>query len=97
MKYGYLNCRVCGKEYKVCRSCQKDNSKFHWRDVACSPECGEIYFAEILKSRAQETEEESATVEKESTFEAKDESIVTQQPLIIDDFVEVENEADPNN
>lgn len=45
-------CRVCGKEYKACRSFAANiNSVFRWQDVACSPECGAIYLARVNASR----------------------------------------------
>lgn len=44
-------CRVCGKSYIPCNTCEKDQSAFHWREVACSVECGMKYLAEIEKSR----------------------------------------------
>lgn len=46
-------CKVCGKEYEACRSFRTDNA-FRWQDVACSPEHGSQYFAEILASRDKE-------------------------------------------
>lgn len=43
-------CRVCGKEYKYCKT-NRRNGVFRWQDVACSPEHGAIYFAQIEASR----------------------------------------------
>ena len=45
-------CRVCGASYEACRSA-KQNGVFRWQEVACSPECGAIYLAEINESRAK--------------------------------------------
>ena len=53
-------CRVCGKEYPYCKTYRDINSdKMIWQDVACSPECGKIYFDRILKSRSKSNAEES--------------------------------------
>lgn len=37
--------------YTPCPDCEKDNSMFHWRAVACSIECGREYFKRIEESR----------------------------------------------
>ena len=42
-------CRVCGKEYEACRSAS--TGAFRWQEVACSPECGEIYFRRVNEAR----------------------------------------------
>lgn len=44
-------CKVCGKLYTPCADCEKDKSAFHWRTVACSPECGKKYFEMVMKAR----------------------------------------------
>lgn len=46
-------CRTCGKDYKYCGSF-RGSTLFRWQDVACSPECGNIYFRKILESRGQD-------------------------------------------
>lgn len=43
-------CKVCGKEYEYCKTFAPAN-KFRWQDVACSPECGSKYFAEVEAAR----------------------------------------------
>lgn len=43
-------CRVCGKEYDTCRT-PNPSGIFRWRDVACSPRCGQIYLTRIMESR----------------------------------------------
>lgn len=45
-------CRVCGKVYEACRSIKTGSSVFNWREVACSPECGKVYFQQIMSSRS---------------------------------------------
>ena len=44
-------CRVCGKPYETCRTSAKNTGLFIWREVACSPECGQIYLEQIFASR----------------------------------------------
>ena len=58
-------CRVCGKEYEACYSAVRNDPVFRWQEVACSPECGKIYFQRIAESRMKtqrEHCEESANV-----------------------------------
>ena len=43
-------CKTCGKEYEACPKRDYSNP-YRWQDVACSPECGAAYFAEVLRSR----------------------------------------------
>ena len=51
MAYTTKECRVCGKEYEMCRSAKPTTVGFRWQDVACSPECGAIYLQRIEESR----------------------------------------------
>lgn len=44
-------CRVCGKEYEACRNTKVQPGVYRWREVACSPECGDIYLQRVLESR----------------------------------------------
>lgn len=53
-------CRVCGVEYKACHTQANLDSIFRWQDVACSPECGAIYLAQINASRGIVTEQSQA-------------------------------------
>ena len=53
MATALLKCRVCGKEYEGCRTAQKVDGVFRWKEVSCSPECGAIYLERIRKSRAK--------------------------------------------
>ena len=46
-------CRICGKEYKACKTQLSNRDKFNWRAVACSPECGREYFRRVLEERAK--------------------------------------------
>lgn len=60
-------CRVCGKEYEACRSAKRVDGVYRWKEVACSPECGQVYLARILESRKPVVEEEIV----ESSIEEK--------------------------
>ena len=46
-------CRVCGKVYTACNTTRHFDGSFHWREVACSPECGEEYLRRIMDSREE--------------------------------------------
>lgn len=67
-------CRVCGKEYKPCRSVVS-NGVFRWQAVACSPECGAKYLARIEESRAPKKAESKAHRTRKSSV-----------PIFIDDL-----------
>lgn len=67
-------CRVCGKEYDACHSLVADTGVFRWREVACSPECGEEYLRRVLESRGQLPKEEKPKRAKKRA--AKSEEIV---------------------
>ena len=44
-------CKVCGKKYEGCTDAEKYDGVFRYQTVTCSPECGSIYLAQIMKSR----------------------------------------------
>lgn len=46
-----IPCRVCGKLFEPCATCQSDNSMFRWRNFACSKECAEKYISETIAYR----------------------------------------------
>ena len=50
MPQGTRICKVCGKEYPYCKTL-RDGNIFRWQDVACSPEHGSEYFAQVLAAR----------------------------------------------
>ena len=63
-------CRVCGKEYEACRSAKRVDGVYRWKEVACSPKCGQVYLARILESRKPAVEEKIvATSTEEETIE----------------------------
>lgn len=44
-------CRICGKEYPACQSIRRGDGIFHYREVACSPECGKEYLRRVIDDR----------------------------------------------
>lgn len=46
-----IPCRVCGKLFEPCATCQSDNSMFRWRNFACSRECAEKYISKTIAYR----------------------------------------------
>lgn len=44
-------CRVCGKQYEACRSARTGSTVFNWREMCCSPECGQIYLRRVEEAR----------------------------------------------
>lgn len=82
-------CRVCGAEYKPCNNHAPQSGVFRWREVACSPDCGEIYLRRIQESRGLIPQETKKPRSKK----------VEAKPVEIDIVAESEVEAntlDPN-
>jgi hypothetical protein len=73
MVTGIMKCRVCGKEYEVCRNIKRVDGVFRWQSVACSPEHGAEYLALIRASRAKAdiTEEFDRRDEAYTLFDAE--------------------------
>lgn len=46
-----IPCRVCGKLFEPCVTCQTHNDMFRWRNFACSRECAEKYISETIAYR----------------------------------------------
>ena len=67
------NCRVCGKPYPVCGVLKSGyGGPFRWQEVACSPECGAIYFEQVRISRMETKDaEESVPESSEEIAEPK--------------------------
>ena len=57
-----IPCRVCGKLFEPCSTCQKHNYMFRWRNFACSRECAEKYIAETIAYRNSSKEDNSSSV-----------------------------------
>ena len=68
-------CKICGKEYKYCKT-ESLKDIFRWRDVACCPEHGKEYFKLIMESRSpdQKAGQETDKTEKKSSKTAKRET-----------------------
>lgn len=83
-------CRVCGKEYPYCKTWTSD--KFRWQDVACSPECGAIYFARIEASRSNDGAKLVANDVPVEKAVNKDEPVVTlsEEPTV-DEKIEADS------
>lgn len=65
-------CRVCGKTYESCRSIKTGSSAFNWREMCCSPECGQIYFRCVQEARnpLPKTKSRKVTPRKGAVVEA---------------------------
>lgn len=83
-------CRVCGKEYTPCHTHRTDIS-FRWQEVACSPECGTIYFTKVLESRGEPSvkpvSEENATTDEDMTIDSESVEVLSE-PVIASDAPE---------
>lgn len=62
-------CRVCGKEYEYCHTVRRVPGIFRWQDVACSPECGATYLAQIEASRSVKSDVVSEPLKSEQYVE----------------------------
>lgn len=62
MATAIMKCRVCGKEYEACHTLKRVAGVFRWQEVACSPECGSTYLAQIRASRAVKPTENKEAV-----------------------------------
>lgn len=61
-----IPCRVCGKLFTPCNKSTSEIGAFNYREMCCSPECGEQYLHDVMVARGQikedvkDTETESA-------------------------------------
>ena len=62
-------CKVCGNDYEYCHTVRRVAGVFRWQDVACCPEHGSIYLAQIRESRKRSERAEDLT----SNFDDLDE------------------------
>lgn len=67
-----IPCKGCGKMFTPCADCVNDKSAFHWRAIACSPECAKKYFKAVEEARSKSAVKESPKAES-STDESTDE------------------------
>lgn len=49
-------CEICGKEYEYCHTLFVGSNAFRWQEVACSPECGKIFFDKVMAVRKADAE-----------------------------------------
>lgn len=61
-------CKVCGKEYEYCHTLRRVDGIFRYQDVACCPEHGSIYLAEIEASRGEDTNQVVPNKEPAESF-----------------------------
>lgn len=73
MAKGTRVCRVCGKEYEYCHSVKTWDGVNRWQDIACCPEHGAQYFAEVLGGSGAR-----ANVEYQSLVSSKDATDTTK-------------------
>ena len=62
-------CNVCGRLYTPCGDCERDNTAFHWRTVACSYKCGQEYLRRVMEARSkdekiEQKKEEASVINK---------------------------------
>lgn len=81
-------CRVCGAQYAACNSARTGSTVFNWREVACSPECGEIYLERVLAARAENMSE---TLKIESIIDHTEETAVEGTASEIESDEELED------
>lgn len=68
-------CRVCGKQFRPCSTRYGEIGFFNYREVACSPECGEKYLEMVMEARTEKEEidaEESANIKAEEAEETEE-------------------------
>lgn len=63
-------CRVCGKPFVPCGKTSVEIGAFNYREVACSPKCGQEYLKRVLDERKpkqtmQTTKKEIDTLQDE--------------------------------
>ena len=82
-------CKVCGKEYGYCKTWNSPD-KFRWQDVACSRECGEQYFRQVLEARGELPKEETAPKQTKKRIK----KVIEEAPVIdTDDILDVKEDA----
>lgn len=84
-------CKVCGCKYEYCHTAKRITGIFRWQDVACSPEHGSIYLAQVVAARAGKT---LTVLEKSSPdVEITDEIDDEYDELFEEDFDDTDEEA----
>lgn len=80
-------CKVCGCEYEYCKTNRRTNA-FRYQDVACCPEHGSIYLANIRISRGLDVSRQADTEENKIKLSFDEEIDEDFDPLFEDDFEE---------
>lgn len=65
-----IPCRVCGKLFEPCTTCQAHNDMFRWRNFACSRECAEKYITETIAYRNSLKEDKKNSVVDDVTVKS---------------------------
>lgn len=76
-----IPCRVCGKFFEPCATCQAHNDIFRWRNFACSRECAEKYISETITYRnsSKEGKNNSNSVVDDVTVESNIVTVDSQE------------------
>lgn len=76
-----IPCRVCGKLFEPCATCQAHNDMFRWRNFACSRECAEKYISETITYRnsSKEGKNNSNSVVDDVTVESNIVTVDSQE------------------
>lgn len=83
-------CKVCGKEYEYCHTVRRVEGVFRWQDVACCPEHGSTYLAEVIASRTSNSPQKKDSKKKSVSTSKK----VANYEDLDDDEDEFEDEDD---
>lgn len=77
-----VKCRVCGKEYTPCKSAKYDPRVYNWREVSCSPDCGQIYLKQIIDSRTPSVEPARKRIKKKPVeIEIKEPEVLSDEDI----------------
>lgn len=90
-------CRVCGKEYEACYTLKRVEGVFRWQEVACSPECGSTYLAQIIASRAVKPTENKEAVNNAEVVKdvaSDDYGIIDYDDLVDDEDFIIDEDLD---
>lgn len=97
MATAIMKCRVCGKEYEACHTLKRVAGVFRWQEVACSPECGSTYLAQIEASRAVKPTENKEAVNNAEVVKdvtGDDYGVIDYDDLVDDENFVLEDDLD---
>lgn len=81
-----IPCRVCGKLFEPCVTCQAHNNIFRWRNFACSRECTEKYISETIAYRNSSKENKN-----------NNSSVIDNAVAVESNIVTVDSKMEQNN